>query len=361
MKAEHGKSLKVVHIDSGKSWRGGQRQVYLLAKGLRDRGHEPLVIAPAHSPLLEKARAAGLAATAVSTRAEWDVLAAKRIRSRLRAWRPDIVHAHDARSHTIAILALGTSTRIPLIVTRRVAFAPRLARVKYGRRVTHFIAISQAVKKAMILAGVVPEKIDVVYSGVAEPRIAARRDWRAELGWPADTVVCGVVGAMTGEKGVELLRGIIDHLPPAVGRKCGVVFLGADDTGTLGKTGVRVHWAGFVEEIADAMAGLDMLWHPATSEGLGTSVLDALALGVVPVAFATGGLSETIENGESGILVPAGNLEEFAKAVARLAENPDLRGSMGLNGRKRARAFSDVSMIENNIAVYYRVLEGGIL
>ena len=361
MTLDRGRPLKVVHIDSGKSWRGGQRQVYLLAKGLRDRGHEPLVIAPAHSPLLEKARAAGLAATAVSTRSEWDVLAARRIRSRLRAWRPDIVHAHDARSHTIAILALGTSTRIPLIVTRRVAFAPRLARVKYGRRVTHFIAISEAVKKAMMLAGVPAEKIEVVYSGVAEPRIAKRRDWRAELSWPDDIIVCGVVGAMTGEKGIELLRGIIDHLPSSVARKCGIVFLGADDQGQLPKPGVRVHWAGFVEEIADAMAGLDMLWHPATSEGLGTSVLDALALGVVPVAFATGGLSETIENGESGFLVPPGSLQQFAAAVTRLAEDPSLRASMGLNGRKRARAFSDVTMIENNIAVYYRVLECGIL
>lgn len=358
---QSGKPLKIVHIDSGKSWRGGQRQVYLLAKGLRDRGHEPLVIAPAGSPLLAKARAAGLAATAVSARSEWDVLAAKRIRSRLRAWRPDIVHAHDARSHTIAILALGTNSKIPLIVTRRVAFTPRLARVKYGKRVTRFIAISNAVKRAMTLVGVPPEKIDVVYSGIAEPRIAMRRDWRAELGWPADTVICGVVGAMTGEKGIELMRGIIEKLPQKVARKCGIVFLGADDTGTLDSTGVRIHWAGFVEEIADAMAGLDILLHPATSEGLGTSVLDALALGVVPVAFAAGGLSETIEHEISGLLIEPGNLSGFADAVAVLIQNSELRESLGAAGRKRARAFSDVNMIENNIAVYYRVLEGGIV
>lgn len=361
MKLEADRPLKIVHIDSGKSWRGGQRQVYLLAKGLRDRGHEPLVIAPPHSPLLERARAAGLAATAVSTRSEWDVLAAKRVRSRLRAWRPDVLHAHDARSHTIAILALGTNSRIPLLVTRRVAFAPRLARVKYGRRVSRFVAISNAVKKAMTLAGVPAEKIEVVYSGVAEPRIAARRDWRAELGWPEDTLVCGVVGAMTGEKGIELLRGIINRLPPKVARKCGVVFLGASDTGQLETAGIRTHWAGFVDEIGDAMAGLDMLWHPATSEGLGTSVLDALALGVVPIAFATGGLSETIEHDVSGILIPPGDLGGFAEAVATLAQDAALRESVGSSARKRARAFSDVAMIENNIAVYYRVLDGGIL
>lgn len=361
MQSTSRRPLKVVHIDSGKSWRGGQRQVYLLAKGLRDRGHEPLVIAPAASPLLEKARTAGLAATAVSTRSEWDMLAAKRIRSRLRAWRPDIVHAHDARSHTIAMIALGTNSRTPLLVTRRVAFSPRLARVKYGRRVTRFIAISNAVKKAMTLVGVPGEKIDVVYSGVTEPRIARRRDWRQELGWPQDTLVCGVVGAMTGEKGIELLHGIIARLPASVRQQCGIVFLGAKDTGQLDARGMRVHWAGFVDEIADAMAGLDMLWHPATSEGLGTSVLDSLALGVVPVAFATGGLSETIEHEVSGLLVPPGNLDDFASGIASLVTNAGMREQLGANGRRRARDFSEVSMIENNIAVYYRVLEGGIL
>lgn len=353
--------MRVVHIDSGKSWRGGQRQVYLLAKGLRDRGHEPLVIAPAASPLLEKARAAGLAATAVSSRAEWDMLAAKRIRSRLRAWRPDIVHAHDARSHTIAMIALGTNSRTPLVVTRRVAFSPRLARVKYGRRVTRFIAISHAVKKAMTLVGVPGEKIDVVYSGIPEPRIAQRRDWRGELGWPHDTLVCGVVGAMTGEKGIELLQGIIARLPASVARKCGVVFLGAEDNGQLNARGMRVHWAGFVDEIADAMAGLDMLWHPATSEGLGTSVLDSLALGVVPVAFATGGLSETIEHGVSGLLVEPGNLDDFAARISVLVGDAGMREQLGTSGRQRAREFSEVSMIENNLAVYYGVLKGGIL
>lgn len=361
MKNEGTRPLKVVHIDSGRSWRGGQRQVYLLAKGLRERGHEPLVIAPSGSPLLAKARAAGLAATAVSSRSEWDVFAAKRIRSRLRAWRPDIVHAHDARSHTIAILALGTNSRIPLLVTRRVAFAPRLARVKYGKRVTRFIAISHAVKKAMTLVGIAPEKIDVVYSGIPEPRIAARREWRTELGWPTGTIVCGVVGAMTGEKGIELLRGIVRRLPPDVARECGIVFLGAENTGQMTESRVRLHWAGFIEDIADAMAGLDMLWHPATSEGLGTSVLDSLALGVVPVAFSTGGLSETIEHGESGLLIPPGDLDEFAKAIALLARNEEMRASLGLKGRQRARSFSDVTMIENNIAVYYRVLKNAIV
>ncbi len=87
--------LRVLHIDSGIGWRGGQRQVYLLATGMRERGHEPVVIAPPGSPLLARARGAGLAATAVSARGDWDLIAVRRIRARLRAWKPQIVDALD--------------------------------------------------------------------------------------------------------------------------------------------------------------------------------------------------------------------------------------------------------------------------
>jgi hypothetical protein len=116
---------------------------------------------------------------------------------RLKAWRPDLVHAHDARAHAVALAALVGRRTIPLVVTRRVAFVPR-GRIKYGPRVARFIAISNAVKDALVAGGVDAQRIDVVYSGVPKPVIQRVRDWRNECGWPAETVLCGVVGAMSG-------------------------------------------------------------------------------------------------------------------------------------------------------------------
>ncbi|HKY98152.1 MAG TPA: glycosyltransferase family 4 protein, partial [Gemmatimonadaceae bacterium] len=130
------KRLRILHLDSGATWRGGQRQVFLLARGLREEGHEQFLIGSLGSPLVEKARAAGLAVAAIPMAADWDVRAARRIRARMRAWNVDLVHAHDARSHALAMIALLGRTRMPLIVTRRVAFTPRSARLKYGPRVT---------------------------------------------------------------------------------------------------------------------------------------------------------------------------------------------------------------------------------
>ncbi|HZK78152.1 MAG TPA: glycosyltransferase, partial [Gemmatimonadaceae bacterium] len=115
------KRQRVLHLDSGQTWRGGQRQVLLLALGLRDRGHEPLLIGAPDSPLVKRAQAAGLAVAAIPMIADWDLRAARRIRARMKAWRADVVHAHDARSHALALLAL-LGSRTPLVVTRRVVF-----------------------------------------------------------------------------------------------------------------------------------------------------------------------------------------------------------------------------------------------
>jgi glycosyltransferase involved in cell wall biosynthesis len=116
--------------------------------------------------------------------------------------------------------------------------------------------------------------------------------------------------------------------------------------------------AGFVEEIHDAMAGLDVLWHPARSEGLGTSVIDAMALGVPPIAFAVGGLPELIEDGKSGLLVPAGDEAGFVRAAAALISDDGLRAMLGEGARLRAQEFDAQRMIERTAEVYNRVVAG---
>jgi glycosyltransferase involved in cell wall biosynthesis len=347
-------SLRLLHIDSGRDWRGGQRQVFLLAAGQRARGDEPLVVAQFDAPLVRRLRGSGLAASGLRMRGEWDLVAATRLRRLIRAWRPHLVHAHDARAHTIALAAL-VGMRTPLVVTRRVAFTPR-GRLKYGRPVARFIAISNAVKRAMMDGGVPADRIDVVYSGVPAPAVAQPRPWRRELGWPEEAVLCGVVGAMTAEKGVPLLVHIAAHLSDAARARCRLLLLGGQGSGAVTLGGVPAYRAGFVDQIHAAMAGLDMLWHPARAEGLGTAVIDAMALGVPPVAFAVGGLTELIEPGVSGVLVPPEDVESFAREASRLILATGVRHEMALAGPARAAHFSVERMLDGAEAVYTRVL-----
>ena len=351
--------LRVLHVDSGRDWRGGQRQVYLLARGQREHGHEPLVIAAPDSPLIRRLRSAGIAAAAVRMRGDWDLAAARRVRAVLPPWHADVVPAHDAGAHAIALAALLGRRGLPLVVTRRVPFPPR-GRVKYGRRVSRFIAISGAVRDALVEGGVDVSRIDLVYSGVPSPSVTAARDWRAECRWSSEVIVCGIVGAMTAEKGVEALTRIGDALPADVRDRIRLVMLGGQAAGTQLVGGVAAFRAGFVDEIHAAMAGLDVLLHPSSAEGLGTAVIDAMALGVPPIAFRVGGLPELIEHEKSGLLVAPGDTAAFASAVSRLIRDAGLRAALAAGGPERAREFSVDRMVRGTQRAYDAVLAQGI-
>jgi glycosyltransferase involved in cell wall biosynthesis len=349
---------RILHVDAGRSWRGGQRQVFLLATGLRDLGYRTLIVAPTGSPLIRRAERAGLPTYRLTLRSEWDIRSARELRAVAGEWRADIVHAHDARAHSIARLALLGKRKTRLIVTRRVAFTPKQVRLKYKHGIDAFIAISNAVKAVMVKAGVPADRIDVVYSGLPAPVVKRPRNWRRERGWPATTIVCGIVGAMTQEKGLDLVGGIARRLPGEVFRRTRLVLLGGKGKGGTSVSGVEGFDAGFVEEIHDAMAGLDVLWHPAKSEGLGTSVIDAMALGVPPIAFSVGGLPEVIEDGKSGLLIPAGDVQAFMRGAAELITNDALRARLGEGAKVRAREFGVKRMIERTAEVYHRVIAG---
>ena len=349
---------RILHVDAGRSWRGGQRQVFLLATGLRDLGYRTLIVAPTGSPLIHRAEHAGLPTYRLTLRGEWDIRSARELRAVAGEWRADIVHAHDARAHSIARLALLGKRKTRLIVTRRVAFTPKQVRLKYRHGIDAFIAISNAVKAVMVKAGVPADRIDVVYSGLPAPVVKRPRNWRRERGWPPTTIVCGIVGAMTQEKGLDLVGGIARRLPGEVFRRTRLVLLGGKGKGGTSVSGVEGFDAGFVEEIHDAMAGLDVLWHPAKSEGLGTSVIDAMALGVPPIAFSVGGLPEVIEDGKSGLLIPAGDVQAFMRGAAELITNDALRARLGEGAKVRAREFSVERMIERTAEVYHRVIAG---
>jgi glycosyltransferase involved in cell wall biosynthesis len=345
--------VRILHLDSGRDWRGGQRQVFLLASTLRDDGHEPLVVAAPDSPLAGRLKTQGIASAAIRMRADWDVLAMRRVRRLVTKWRPDIVHAHDARAHAIALGAL-VGADVPLVVTRRVPFVPK-GRLKYGPRVAHFIAISQAVRDALIRGGVPHTSTTVVYSGVPAPVVTAPRDWRREAGFPGDSVLCGIVGAMTAEKGIAQLTTIAASLAPDVRARVRLVLLGGSSTGADAFGGVPAYRAGFVDAIYEAMAGLDLLWHPSGAEGLGTAVIDAMALGVPPVAFATGGLVELVEHGTSGLLAPPGDIAAFAHDIERLVLDAEFRRRLGEGGRARAALFGVRQMVDGTTAVYRSV------
>ena len=200
----------------------------------------------------------------------------------------------------------------------------------------------------------------MVYSGVPAPPVERARDWRAERGWGKEHVILGVVGAMTSEKGVHLLADIASQLRPEIAERVRLILLGGKAAGSEKIGAIEAYRAGFVFEPHAAVAGLDILLHPSSAEGLGTALIDAMALRVPPIAFAVGGIPELVVDGEVGVLIPAGDTQAFAQVIERLVSAPGLRQALANNGPGRAALFDVDRMIQGTRRVYTEVLAAAV-
>jgi glycosyltransferase involved in cell wall biosynthesis len=107
----------------------------------------------------------------------------------------------------------------------------------------------------------------------------------------------------------------------------------------------RVHFLDFVPDPPDIMRSLDILVHTCRTEPFGRVAIEAMAAGTPVVGPSTGGIADTVVDGETGILVSPGQPRAFAAAVARLLRDEDLRERMGRAGRRRAH---DVFSLEQH-------------
>jgi len=120
----------------------------------------------------------------------------------------------------------------------------------------------------------------------------------------------------------------------------------------------HVELAGERSDVPELLAASDVFVLSSRSEGLPVSVLEAMAAELPVVASAVGGLAELVEDGETGILVPAGDESALAQALRTLVGDPGLRRKLGAAGRARAEAQFDLDAFRRaHLELYHRQLE----
>lgn len=344
----------MIHVASGREWRGGQRQVLLLADGLRAHPQvETLVLTGTGTVLAERLAAAGVPVLTAS----WTMGIDPRIVAALiGAITPGtIVHAHDSHAHTIA----DAATRLRaarLVVTRRVDFAIRQS----GRwqRLDHAIALSMPVRERLLAVGV-PEGRITVIPPAHDPLLLERvPPWPAAVPMRTDgTPFIACVAALTPEKGVDVLLDAAARLHDARPSLQWIVLGDGPQRDqllarrkTLG-LGDVVLLPGHVEHPEAVLARARVMVQPSRSEGFGSSVLDALVLGVPVVASNTGGLPESLAAG-GGLLVPPGDPGELARAVETLLDDQGQWERLSGDGRVAAEGFTVAQMVRRTLDVY---------
>jgi len=356
--------LKILHIDTGRELRGGQRQLLLLARGLRERGHEQLIVCPEGSALEQQALAEGFSVFALPA---YDLAHAHgivQLRQYLLATPAHILHAHDGRGQTISWLA---SWGLPVrrVASRRVTFLPG-ARLRhhfmYSRTCHAVIAVSHFIRGLLIEAGVSARRIEVIPDGIEIPphlpSPEERAEARAQWGLGEREFVLGQVGSFTPEKGqdvaVEATRILAENHPQV--RLLLVGEARAEVKNRLrelaGKAAGRIQFLGHLENLAPFFAAIDLLLTPSRAEGLGSAALLAMANGRPVVASRVGGLPEVVEDGLTGWLVPSDSADGLASAVNDALRNSARVAELGKAARARACQFSAAIMVGRTEKLY---------
>lgn len=358
-------TLTVLHVDTERGWRGGERQTLWLARELAARGHGSIVAARDGEPLAVRALEANLDVVDCSPSSEIDPRAPLRLRSVIRERRVDVVHAHTAHAVAVAALAtLGTGT--PFVVSRRVDFKLRDnvgTRLKYGRA-AKFIAISEAVANVLVASGVARERIDVVPDGVDVHRVVepATRETLAALGVAADAPLVVQVAQLVGHKDpLNFVRAIArarEIVPAVQALLVGDGPLRGDVERAVERLGLGgvVHVVGYRTDADSLLAAADVVCLSSREEGMGSVLLDALAFGKPIAATRAGGIPEVVVDRECGLLAPIEDPAALGEAIARLISDSALADAVGNAASRRAANFSVELMAERTLAVYERVL-----
>ncbi len=353
-------------VDLEREWRGGQNQALLLLKGLNERGHAAELLTAEGSSLAARAQTAGICVHRVS-RGMVRVPAALKIRELLRDGRIGIVHANE--SHALTAAWLGRAHRkTPLLFSRRVGYSlgkSFMAKARF-RAVSRIVANSNWVAEQAEASGAAREKLAVIYEGVEIPdpitieeRRKAREFWKVDEG----ESLIGCVGVLSWDKGHEFVIRALASVRREFPR-CKLLLAGDGPSlsqlhalaGGLG-LGDAVIFAGFVKDIASVYRALDAFVFPSLFEGLGTSLLAAMANGIPSVTFFGCALGEIVENGKTGVQVEARNSERIAEAIVRLLSNRRLSAQMGEAGRRSiAEKFSADRMVDETLRLYREVL-----
>lgn len=346
----------VVHVASGREWRGGQRQVWLLARELQRAGlTRQVVVTGAGSELAFRLKHDGIRVHEARWRSGLDPRVLPSLLREVRAGAA-LLHAHDAHAVTLAglIARLG---RVPLVATRRVDF--HLRRPGFWRRASRVIAISSAVADILIDDGIDPVRIHVVHSGIdiEAARRAEPLGLRARLGLDPETTLACTVGALVPHKdhatllhAARILAGGFPRLHWVIagqGELRPVLEWLAAELGL----GDRVHFLGHVSQPLGVIADADIYVMSSREEGLGTSVLDAMARGIPVASTSAGGLPEMLHEG-AGLLVPPRSPDALAGAVRRLLCDADLRGQLVDAARRKVESFSAERMAAEVLTVY---------
>ncbi len=360
-------TIASLHVDAGRVYGTSERRVLHLLRGLRERGHRVLLCAPQRASLFERARAADVPCEPLTLRSGMDFPSAVRLARLVGHGEWDLVHAHDAQSHSIARAAQGISTEAALcnnlFVTHHAVTdeGGTTSHMRYANNGVHHIAASRQVRDALVQRGVEAARIAVIPNAVDLERLRAA-DAADPWGLRERGVrVIGTVGELTREKNPTVLLQAFATLRKQMPNTHLLVVGSGPLNKSLRKRAAELGLADAVtfaegsDEPAAAYAALDVFAQSSDVEGPCTGMLDAMGAGKPVVTTAAAGVLNLARHGSSALVVPPRDADALAQALALVLQQPELASRLVEGARLVAEEHSVDHMIDATLATYQRL------
>jgi L-malate glycosyltransferase len=364
-----GASLKVLHLSSEKTWRGGEQQIAYLIEELTKQGVNNFVAVKRSSEFETYCRTRGIKHISLSFANSFDIFSAWSIKRFCKEENINIVHMHSAKSHAIGVLSAVLGNTTPLILSRRVDFVPSsswLTRWKYNHAsIRKIIGVSDKITE--IMKGYVknPSICVTAHSGVdlkKFPSYQAENILRTEFSIADHVFIIGNTSALEAHKDYETFINAVEIL---VKEKLPIMAFIIGEGSLKGRLTEIVQekelqnvviFTGFRKDIVKILPCLDFFLMTSNEEGLGTSILDAFLAGVPVVATKAGGIPEMVDDGRTGLLADIGDAKSLASCIKALMLDKDLKYFLINNAKLRVAEFSKTLTAEKTLQIYKEVL-----
>lgn len=361
--------IAVVHIDSERGWRGGQQQAVYLFEHLLKRNIKTHFICRKNSELASYCKNQKLPFTELPLQNELDLFSAFRIARFCKNNNYNILHLHSAHALSIGLLAKLFKRDLKTIAVRRVDFHIKknfLSQLKYKNSLLNkLVCISRAIKNVALEDGIDQSKLKVIHSGIKTDKFkdtTSDSNYKEKFGIPQDSILIGTVAALVDHKDYPTLL----RAAKIVTEKEKNIYFCAAGSGDMEaelkqlhkdlELGVKFKFLGFRNDIGKFLKSLDIFVLASKMEGLGTSLLDAMAVGLPVIGTRAGGIPEAIKNGKNGLLVQPQNPTALAEKIIELSKDKNLRQRLGENGKTMVQEFSITKTVERNISLYNKLI-----
>ena len=365
------RSIKVLHLITSLEVGGAQHGLLLGLPRFDPERYEHIICSlMIRIPMAEQFRESGIEVHALGLKRRTDLSVVLRLRRLMKKVKPDVLHTYLLHANVLGRI-VGRLVGIPVIIgsERTIGQAGPWGRLatKLSNPLTDVVEVNSELgaKAIEIDLGVPPRKIEIVRSGVDlkkfEPS-AHRETIRSEIGLKEDQHLVLYVGRLRPVKGIEYgLRAFaaaqsqlhsihmalagegeqLDHLKKIV-RELNISN--------------HVTFLGVRNDLPDLLSAADSVLMPSLKEGFPRTAIEAMASGKPIIATDVGGTSEAIIDGETGILVPAQNIEVMTSALLKLVNDKNLRSKLGEAGRQRSKNNYSANNYATRLDQLYRQL-----